>query len=66
MERFKSLGVITDKAISDRNTVVNLITILEQSFESENCTKADIVKVISSYLPNFEHIETGTSLDEKM
>lgn len=66
MERFKSLGVITDKAIPDRNAVINLITTLDQAFESENCTKADIVKIISSYLPNFGHIETGKSLDGKM
>lgn len=66
MERFKSLGVITDKVIPDRNTVINLITTLDQAFGSENCTKADIVKIISSYLPNFQHIETGKSLDGKM
>ncbi len=66
MERFKSLGVITDKAITNRASVINLISTLDNAFESENCTKADIVKIMGCYLPNFEHIETGKNLDEKM
>lgn len=66
MSTFSSLGVITDKSIPDRSAVVDLISTLDEAFESETCTKADIVKLISSYLPTFEHIETGKSLDGKM
>ena len=66
MERFKSLGVITDKSIPSRTAVTDLIATLDDAFDSENCEKADIVNIISSYLPNFEHIETGKSLDGKM
>lgn len=66
MERFGALGVITDKAIPNRRAVIDLINTLDQAFESENCTKADIVRLISNYLPSFEHIETGKSLDGKM
>lgn len=63
---FNSLGVITDKEIPDRNRVIDLIRTLDSAFENENCTKADIVKIMAQYLPNFEHIETGKSLDGKM
>ena len=66
MERFKSLGVITDKAIPDRSSVIELIKTLDNAFESEACTKGDIVRIMADYLPNFEHIETGKSLDGKM
>lgn len=66
MERFKSLGVITDKAIPEKSMVVNLINALDDAFESENCKKADIVRILNNYLPNFDHIETGKSLDGKM
>lgn len=66
MNKFKSLGVIKDKSITDRNAVVELIRTLDNTFESENCCKADIVNVLSQYLPSFEHIETGKSLDGKM
>lgn len=63
---FDALGVIMDKAIPSKAVVVELINELDEIFESENCTKADIVKIMSGYLPNFEHIETGKSLDERM
>lgn len=66
MNKFKSLGVIKDKSITDRNAVVELIRTLDNAFESENCCKADIVNILSQYLPSFEHIETGKSLDGKM
>lgn len=66
MNKFKSLGVIMDKSITDRNAVVELIRTLDNAFESENCCKADIVNILSQYLPSFEHIETGKSLDGKM
>ena len=66
MDRFKSLGVIKDKVKPEKTAVVDLIKTLDTAFESENYTKADIVKIMSGYLPNFEHIETGKSLDGKM
>ena len=66
MNKFKSLGVIKDKSITDRNAVVELIRTLDNAFESENCCKEDIVNILSQYLPSFEHIETGKSLDGKM
>ena len=66
MERFKSLGIITDKPVPNKHKVTNLITELNKTFDSDKCSKEDIVKVISGYLPNFEHIETGKGLDAKM
>lgn len=66
LERFKSLGVITDKPVPDRSAVADLITCLDEAFASVHCSKAEIVKIIRAYLPNFEHLETGKSLDGKM
>lgn len=63
LNRFESLGVITGKPVPDRLTIVD---ILEKAFEEESCIKADIVKMLEEYLPDFEHIETGKSLDGKM
>ena len=66
MNRFSALGIVTGKQIPDRNTVSGLIKALDEAFGAGNCTKGDIVKLLSSYLPNFEHMETGKSLDSKM
>lgn len=35
-------------------------------FENPDLTKADIVSVIKKYVPDFQHIETGKHLDQKM
>lgn len=66
VDRFSSLGMIIGKPVPDKDRVVNLINTLNCAFESEHCTKADIVGIIGQYLPNFAHIETGKSLDGKM
>lgn len=66
LNTFSSIGVITGKPVPDKNKVVELIATLDDAFESEKCTKADIVHIIGQYLPNFSHIETGKSLDNRM
>lgn len=66
MERFSSLGVITGKAIPDRKRVQDLFNKLNNVFEKPETTKEEIIQIIKDFLPNFEHIETGKSLDSKM
>ena len=66
MDRLQALGVITGKAIPDKGRIDNLFVKLESLFDQESTTKEDVVKAIKEYLPNFEHIETGKSLDSKM
>ena len=66
MDRFKALGVVYDKEIADKIAIENLFNKLNNAFDSESVTKEDIVTIISDYLPNFEHIEKGKSLDTKM
>lgn len=66
MQRFSSLGVITDKQIADKNKIQKLFETLEAVFETATVTKDEVVSIIKDYLPNFEHIEKGKSLDTKM
>ena len=63
--RFSSLGVITGKQIPDKEKVDKLFRDLNDVFSSES-SKEEIVHIMKDYLPNFEHIETGKSLDSKM
>lgn len=65
-DRFSSLGVITGKTIPDKNRVEKLFVDLNAVFDKESTTKEEVVAIIKEYLPNFEHIETGKSLDSKM
>ncbi len=64
-ERFISLGVITGKSIPERCRIVRLFNDLNEAFE-KGTTKDEVVSIMHNYLPNFEHIETGKSLDGKM
>lgn len=64
--RFHALGVIADKPVPDREPLMRLLSELELSFEKEAISKETIVKIIQKYLPNFNHIEKGKSLDTKM
>ena len=66
MIRFESLGVITDKEIPDVQKIEVIMSELDEAFERLDLTKEEIVDIIKNYLPNFEHIEKGKSLDSKM
>lgn len=66
MIRFESLGVITDKEIPDVQKIEVIMSELDAAFERLDLTKEEIVDIIKNYLPNFEHIEKGKSLDSKM
>ena len=39
---------------------------LEAAIGKDEVTKEEIVSIMKAYLPNFDHIETGKSLDSKM
>ena len=64
--RLQALGVITGKSVPDREAIRVLFEQLEAAFARADVTKADVVRVMQGYLPNFHHIETGLSLDSKM
>ena len=65
MERLSSLGVITNKEIPDKRKVAALFEKLNVAFVAET-SKEEIVAIMKEYLPNFDHIEKGKSLDSKM
>jgi len=66
MDRFHSLGVIIDKEIPNREKIHALFHELNMAFDKAETSKEEIIMIIKNYLPNFEHIETGKSLDSKM
>ena len=64
IDRYDSLGFIKT---SEESIYFNeVIKDFDQVFENPKSTKGDIVSVIKKYVPDFEHIETGKHLDQKM
>ena len=68
MNRLIALGIVTDKTIPDKIKIDELFNKLTNLFGdvSEALTKEAVIDILHDYLPNFEHIETGKSLDSKM
>ena len=64
--RFKALGVVIGKNIPNKQKVVSLFERLNDLFNKDKTTKEEVIAIMKDYLPNFEHIETGKSLDSKM
>lgn len=66
MTRFYSLGVI--EGIERRSTeeLNSFFEDLESIFHKTDFSKSEVVSAIKRFLPNFEHIEKGKNLDQKM
>lgn len=64
--RHNKLGVIQNLEFKEKSEIEILIDKLKQKFAKPETTKKEIVLIMKDFLENFDHIETGTSLDSKM
>ena len=64
INKFDSLGFITSKDV--KITFEDVKDDFQNVFNNPNLDKSNIVGVIKKYVPDFEHIETGKHLDQKM
>ncbi|MEG2318202.1 MAG: polysaccharide biosynthesis protein, partial [Rikenellaceae bacterium] len=65
LERFSSLGVIEDIQSKSKEEVDLFFEKCKALFTT-SFTKAEVVKLMQTIVPNFEHEEKGISLDQKM
>ena len=64
LDRYDSLGFInTNNVYLNFEDVINDF---DKVFLDLNSNKLSIIKIIKKYVPNFQHIETGKHLDQKM
>lgn len=66
LDRFSSLGVITDYSPRDFKEIMSFLNSLEYLLKRNDITKGDIVDLMKSFVPNFSHEEKGKNLDQKM
>lgn len=66
LDRFASLGVITESKHRPKSEVEAFISRLEALFADRDFTKAQVVECLKDFLPNFQHEEKGKNLDQKM
>jgi hypothetical protein len=65
-DTFIHLGVIKNSVKRNGTEIDEIFAKLDELFRSNRATKAAVVEILKTYLPNFEHIETGKGLDSKM
>ena len=66
MFSFEELGIITETVRPNKSEINEAILKLKKVLSMEGSKKSDLIDVMSSIIPGFEHIETGKSLDQKM
>lgn len=66
MNRFEALGVVHNISVPKREKIKSILSEFDKLFEKDTLQKADIIRLLNEYLPDFSHIETGKSLDQKL
>ena len=63
---YESIGVITNSFKPSILEMEQTIKGVKALFERKSYSKEDVINTMVKILPNFNHIETGKSLDQKM
>ncbi len=66
VDSFSGLGVIKNTKRKSVEELMKIFSNLESAFNSEMISKANVVQILKTYLPNFDHIEKGKNLDQSM
>lgn len=66
MNVYKGLGVIKNARKESIKRVNLIIDKLKSLIDGDQYSKSDVIALLSGLLPDFNHIETGKSLDQKM
>lgn len=66
LNKCHNLGIVKNAPRRPLSELENIISEINTLFQKDQVEKADIVDLLNKMLPNFQHIETGLSLDKKM
>ena len=66
LETYDCLGVVKNAKKESIATINETLSQLISLMNSGNYNKSDIIDLLKKCIPDFEHIETGKSLDQKM
>jgi len=66
LDKFESLGVIENTSRPSKLNIQQCMFSLQTLMNEPNYSKASIIAVMKEFIPDFDHIETGKNLDQKM
>lgn len=64
--KFHNLGVIKSTSCKTRHEINIFCRHLHELLSNPKSTKQDVVALLSTWVPDFRHLETGLSLDQRM
>ena len=65
LNKFEALGIIKNAPRRSKKELEQIISTIQNLFSSDS-QKSDIVSLFNKLMPNFQHIEKGINLDQKM
>lgn len=65
-DRFQALGVVKGKSSLSPSSIQELFAQFAALFQQKQLDKAAIVSLLQHFIPNFQHIEKGKHLDQRM
>ncbi len=65
-KRFLAIGVVRGKPTYDFPTIEKIFESLEKLFQNDLANKPSIIALLTEWIPNFQHLETGRNLDQRM
>ncbi len=66
METFKALGIIKNVKKTSIPEIGSQLEELSLLLDKTNTKKEDVVSLLRTFIPEFDHLETGINLDSKM
>ncbi|MBT0812559.1 polysaccharide biosynthesis protein [Litoribacter ruber] len=63
---FKGLGIIRNDNQVEMGKIVNVLNQIRELLDCTNAEKADLVNLLALHMGDFNHVETGKSLDQQM
>jgi len=66
MDKFHQLGIVKNAYRRDKTELDNIINGLKKIFNKEEIEKEEVVGLLNTMMPGFQHLETGLNLDQKM
>ena len=66
LKKYQALGVVKNTPKKKMKEIDTIFARFDALFNDENLDKQKVVQLLGEFVGNFEHIETGKSLDQKM
>lgn len=66
LDSLRHLGIIINRSNSEKKNIEEDIDRIKEIFKKKYLNKANLIDLLKVIIPEFNHIETGKSLDQKM